>query len=161
MILSRNQFFLVLLILLVGPFYVAKILWLTSSGKATGRALFMGHTLELHGDISQHLVVLFKAGKDSVTFNAGDNLGFKVGDPVPVRYQKANPTDARINITVCIWGDTWVDSLLPELFLLVLLLTPDRFDPLIPWNARIRLGIKPLIKIIPSVMLCCCLYSPI
>ena len=149
MILSRNQFFLLLLVLLVGPFYMSKILWLTGSRKAIGRALFMGHTLELQGNISQHLVILFNAGKDSVTFNTGDNLGFKVGGPVPVRYQKDNPSDARIDIPVCIWGDTWVDSLLPELFLLVLFLTPGRFDPLIPWNARIRIGIKPLIKIIP------------
>jgi hypothetical protein len=150
MILSRNQFFVLLLILLVGPFYVSKILWLTSSRRATGLAWFMGHTLELNGGISRHLVILFNAGKDSATFNAGDNLGFRVGDPVPVRYQKDDPSDARINIPVCIWGDTWVNSLLPELVLLVLFLTPGRFDPLIPKKAKILIGIKPFIKIIPD-----------
>ena len=150
MILSRNQFFLLLLILLVAPFYIYKIVWLTNSRQATGLAWFMGHTLELQGNISQHLVVLFKAGRDSVTFNAGDNYGFRVGDRVPVRYQKSDPSDVRLDIPVAIWGDTLVDSLLPELVLLVLFLTPDRFDPLIPWNTRVRLGLKPFIKIIPN-----------
>jgi hypothetical protein len=117
--LSRNQFFVLLLILFVSPFYAAKIYWLTHSRPATGLAWFMGHTLELHGDISQHLVILFQVGQDSVIFNAGDNQGFRVGDLVPIRYQKDNPSDARINIPVCIWGDTWVNSLLPLMVLLV------------------------------------------
>jgi hypothetical protein len=150
MILSRNQFFIILLIALVGPFYFSKILWLTSSRQAIGSAWFMGHTLELHGDISRHLVILFKVGQDSVTFNAADNWGFRVGDLVPVCYQKDNPSDARVNIPVSIWGDTCVDSLLPVLILLVLYLTPDKFDPLIPKKVKIRLGIKPFIKIIPT-----------
>jgi hypothetical protein len=148
MVFRRSQFFLMLSILLLGAFYVPRLLWLNSSEKTTGLAWFMGHTLELHGDISQHLVILFKAGKDSVTFNGAGNVGFRVGDAVPVRYQKDNPSDARIDVAICIWGDIWVNSLLPEVVLLVLFITPDRFDPLIPWNARIRIGIKPLIKII-------------
>ncbi len=150
MILSRNQFFLLLLVLLVGPFYVAKIIWLTHSRQTTGIAWFMGHTWELDGSISPHLVILFKAGKDSLTFNAGANLGFHVGDPVPIRYQKDNPSDARINIPVRIWGDTWVNSLIPVLVLLVIFLTPGRFDPRSPKNARIRGGTKPFMKIIPK-----------
>ncbi len=136
MLLTRNQFFLVLSILLLGPFYVPRLIWLNRSEKAVGLACFMGHTLELHGDISSHLVILFKAGKDSIFFNAADNVGFKVRD--------------RVNIPVCIWGDVWVNSLLPELVLLILFITPRRFDPLIPWKAGVRLGIKPLIKIIPN-----------
>jgi hypothetical protein len=150
MLLSRTQFFLLLTIILVCPFYVSKLIWLNGSRKTTGRAWFMGGTLELNGSISRHLVILFVPGKDSVTFNAGDNLGFKVGDQVPVRYQQANPSDARVATPVSLWGDTWVDSLFPELFLLVLFITPNRFDPLVPWGAKIRIGINPFIKIIPK-----------
>jgi len=150
MLLNRTQFFLLLTIFLVCPFYASKLIWLSGSRKTTGLAWFMGGTLELNGSISRHLVILFVAGKDSVTFNAGDNLGFKVGDQVPVRYQKADPSDARINIPVSIWGDSWVDSLFPELFVLVLFLTPNRFDPLIPWGAKVRIGITPFIRIIPK-----------
>lgn len=149
MLLSRTQFFLVLLILLLGSFYVPRLIWLCRSEKAAGRAWFMGHTLELDGSVSGHLVILFRAGQDSAMFNGAANVGFRVGDPVPVRYRRADPSDARIDIPVCIWGDVWVNSLLPELVLLILFITPGRFDPLIPWKARIRLGIKPFIKIIP------------
>ena len=47
-----------------------------------------------------------------------------------------------------VWGATLIFALFPLLNLLVLYLTPERFDPLIPKNATILLGIKPLIKII-------------
>ena len=152
MLLTRNQFFLILLILFViGPFYVPRVLWLTHSKKTTGRVWFMGHTLELLGDISQHLVIIFRAGNDSVTFNSGGD--FHVGDAVPVRYQKDNPSDARINTFSGMWEDTLINSLLPLLTLLILFITPGRFDPLIPWKARIRIGIKPLIKIISLLLL--------
>ena len=148
MLLTRNQFFLVLSILLLGPFYVPRTLWLIHSGKATGRGWFVGHTLELQGDVSQHLVIIFKAGNDSVFFNGGGRK-FHVGDSVPVRYQKDNPSDARINTFQGMWEDALINSLVPLLTLLILFITPGRFDPLIPWKARVRIGIKPLIKIIP------------
>lgn len=151
MILGRNQFFLLLALLLVGPFYLSKLLWLAHSRKTTGYACFMGHTLELHGDISQHLVILFMAGSDSVFFTAGENHGFTVGNTIPIRYQKNDPSDARIDTPICIWGDTWVNSLLPVMVLLVMYLTPNSFDPLIPHRSRVRLGTKPFIKIIPLV----------
>jgi hypothetical protein len=149
MLFSRNQFFLILLVLfLIGSFYVPRILWLIRSKKTTGRAWFMGHTLELQGNITEHLVIIFRAGNDSVTFN-GSAKDFRVADPVPVRYQKDNPSDARINTFPGMWEDTLINSLLPLLTLLILFLTPGRFDPLIPWKAKIRVGKKLLIKIIP------------
>jgi hypothetical protein len=147
MLLTRNQFFLVLLVVFLAPFYGPRLIWLAHSKTTTGKVWFIGHTLELQGDISSHLVILFNAGRDSFFFNGGGH--FKVGDPVPVRYNKTHPADARINTAFNMWADLWVNSLLPELVLLILFITPRRFDPLIPWKARVRLGIKPLIKIIP------------
>jgi hypothetical protein len=47
-----------------------------------------------------------------------------------------------------VWGGTLVFSLFPLLVLLVLLLTPERFDPVIPRKSRILVGIKPFIRII-------------
>jgi hypothetical protein len=149
MLLTRNQFFLVLSILLLGPFYVPRLLWLTHSGKATGRGWFVGHTLEMQGNITEHLVIIFRAGNDSVFFNGGGRK-FHVGDAVPVRYQKDDPSDARINTFSGMWEDVLINSLLPLLTLLILYITPARFDPLIPWKARVQLGIKPLIKIVPN-----------
>jgi len=43
----------------------------------------------------------------------------------------------------------FVFALFPLLFLLVLFLTPERFDPLIPRGAKILLGWKPFVSIVP------------
>lgn len=38
----------------------------------------------------------------------------------------------------------------PLLTVLVLFLTPNRFDPLIPWRSKILLGFRPLIRVLPA-----------
>jgi hypothetical protein len=148
MTLSRGRFFLLLFLLLVAPFYLYKLWWLSGSEATRGIGWFMGHTLENNGAVSQHLVVLFRVGGDSVWFNTADNWGFGVGDSIPVRYRVGEPGDARVNTTVAIWGDSWVDSFLPIGILLILFLTPERFDPLIPWRSKVRIGRRPFIQII-------------
>jgi hypothetical protein len=40
--------------------------------------------------------------------------------------------------------------LFPVLTTAVLFLTPDRFDPLIPWRSKILIGFKPFIRILPD-----------
>jgi hypothetical protein len=145
MILSRNQFFLLLLLLFVGPFYASRAWWLIHSKHTTGKGWFTGHTLELQGNITSHLVVLFNVGNDSYYFNG---RGFRVGDSVPVRYQETNPFNAKVDTFSGLWEDIVINSLLPELVLLILYLTPAKFDPLIPRKSRILIGKKPFIKII-------------
>jgi hypothetical protein len=53
------------------------------------------------------------------------------------------------NIPFDIWGAAIVYPLFPLLVILVLFLTPDSLDPLLPRKSKILLGIKPFIKIIP------------
>jgi hypothetical protein len=48
-----------------------------------------------------------------------------------------------------VWGGTFVYSLFPLLIFLVLLLTPERLDPLIPRRSKILLGLHPFIRIVP------------
>ena len=47
-----------------------------------------------------------------------------------------------------VWGATLVYSLFPLVILLVLLLTPERLDPLIPRKSKVLLGKRPFIKIL-------------
>src|SRR5579863_4450056 len=148
--LNRTQFFLLLFIVLIGPFIIYKIYWLCNSRHTTGIVYFIGHTLELQGGISTHRVIMFKTDKSTITFNAGMFDPCKPGDSVPVLYQKNNPSDARENLTSRIWGDTLVYSLLPLLVLLVIFLTPDSLDPLIPKKSKIILGKKAFIRIVPG-----------
>jgi hypothetical protein len=89
-------------------------------------------------------------GKDTIEFSS--NMYFKLPDdaPVRVRFSRLDPGDARIDLPVCIWADTLVHILLPLGIWLVLLLTPNRFDPLIPWGCKVllRWGWPP-VKIVP------------
>lgn len=47
-----------------------------------------------------------------------------------------------------VWGGTLVFSQFPLLIWLVLALTPERFDPLLPRGAKILLGWRPFISIL-------------
>jgi len=91
LVFSRNQFFLLLFTIFIGPFIGYNFFWLATSGQTNGW-----------------------------------------------------------KIPIDVWGATLVFSLFPLLILLVLLLTPERLDPLIPKKSRILLGIRPFIKIIPN-----------
>jgi hypothetical protein len=44
----------------------------------------------------------------------------------------------------------FVFMLFPLLVTFVLFITPERFDPLIPWRSRIVLGLRPLIRVLPA-----------
>ncbi len=56
----------------------------------------------------------------------------------------------RWDIPIEIWGSSLAYALWPSLIFAVILLTPEKFDPLIPKKSTILLGIKPFIKIIPD-----------
>ena len=55
----------------------------------------------------------------------------------------------RWNIPIDIWGTSLAYALWPALIILVIFLTPEKYDPLIPKESSILLGKKPFIKIIP------------
>jgi len=149
MLFTRNQFFVLLFAIVIGPFLGQKLWWLAHSRQAVGSMYFVGHDgLGSQMGISTYPVVLFTLGRDSIEFRGNLNLPYRVGDPIPVRYQKDDPKDARIDRVVCIWGDTLVYALGPFLILLVLFLTPDGLDPLLPKRSRVLLGARSFIKII-------------
>lgn len=55
---------------------------------------------------------------------------------------------ARWDIPIQVWGASLVFSLFPMLVLLVLYLTPDQLDPVIPWRSKVLIGIHPFIQIV-------------
>lgn len=59
------------------------------------------------------------------------------------------PTDFVRNSFDVIAGGMVLD-LYPLLTMIILFLTPNRFDPLIPWRSKILLGLKPLIRVLPE-----------
>jgi hypothetical protein len=60
-----------------------------------------------------------------------------------------NWQSSRWSIPIEIWGNSVAYALWPFLIFLVIFLTPEKFEPLIPKKSTILLGIKPFIKVIP------------
>jgi hypothetical protein len=150
MTLTRNQFFVLLFALIIGPFIAHKAIWIFFSERTAGRVLFKGRTIEVQGT-SDHYVVKYGVGYDSLFFNTADALAMQKGSIVPVLYQKNDPADACVNSLTGIWLTTIIYALFPFLVLVVLYCTPERFEPLIPRNAKIKIGREPFLKILPPI----------
>ena len=145
MSLSRNSFFIILFCIFLLPLPIYKFLWLVRSKETTGTLYFIGHgNLGSVLGISTYPVIWFLSGKDTVYFNGNVNIPLKPDEKVSVRYQKDDPSDAKVNTVSCIWGDTMAYEFGPLLIFLIVFFHPD----LVPRKSRIILGEKPLIKII-------------
>ena len=143
--MRKTPFFLALLFFTTTPFLAFRCLWILHSRKTEGYMAFKGR-----GEAGEQIpllytVIYFKYGKDTVWFNSQANPPLTPGERVPVRYQIDNPSDARLDLFVGIWGDTLVYSGIPALMLLVLFL----HRAVIPWGSKVRLTWKkPFIKVI-------------
>jgi hypothetical protein len=136
---------LLALILLPLPLY--KLFWLAGTRETTGTMYFTGHgNLGSVLGISTYPVIRFKSGKDTIFFNGNVNIPLKPDEKVSVRYKKDNPSDAKVNSFICIWGDTLAYELGPFLILLIIFFHPD----LVPGKTKIRLGGKSVIRYITS-----------
>ena len=144
MLVRRNTFFLILFIILISPFVVRNLVWLAGSVKTTGTVSFIGRAFAGR-EMDFYSVVWFVAGKDTVWFNGKNSILFAEGRQVPVRYQKANPPDARLDTFLSIWGNTVVYGGLLEFVLLAVFLHPQIF----PYRSKIRLlSRKPFMQIV-------------
>lgn len=136
MTVSRNVLFGMSFIIVLAPFVIPKIIWLSHSEKTTGIMRFVGKSytgqlVHFYSEIS------FIAGRDTIWFNSEDNTIYNVGEIVPVRYQKNNPSDAKVNIFSNIWNDTVVYSAGPLIILLFIFFHPKG----IPGNLKLRIKI--------------------
>ena len=145
MILGRNSFFILLAVLGLSPLLLHKLIWLAGTRETTGTMYFTGHgNLGSVMGVSTYPVIWFRSGKDTIFFNGNVNIPLKPDDQVSVRYQKSNPSDAKVNSFTCIWGDTMAYELGPFLILLIVFFHPD----LVPKNAKLLIGKKPFLQFI-------------
>lgn len=143
--MHKTLFFLFLTVLIIIGFLIPKVIWLAKAHHTIGTLAFKG--LGFAGDQirEDYSVICFRVGNDTVWFNGLGNIDFRAGEPVPVRYQPSDPTDARVDIFAGIWGDTLINAGIPILMLLALYIHPK----VIPWGRRVKLTLKhPYIKII-------------
>ena len=145
MTLSRNLFFAGLAALLLLPLVAYKLIWLAGTCETTGTMYFTGHgNLGSVLGVSTYPVIRFSTGKDTILFNGNVNIPLKADERISVRYQKNNPSDAKINSWVCLWGDTLAYESGPFLILLIIYLHPD----LVPRKSRLLIGKKPFFQFI-------------
>ena len=98
----------------------------------------LGHT---------YSVISFIADSDTIWFNSEDNTIYKVGEIVPIRYEKNNHEDAKVNIFSNIWNDTVVYGSAPLIILLLIFFHPRG----IPKHLTLTIGKKKsFIKRIPE-----------
>ncbi len=144
MLIGKTKFFFFLFVIISTPFLAHKIIWLAHSRTTNGTMSFIGHSQS--GQIRHtYSVVWFVAGKDTVWFNGNDNILFKPGKTVPVRYPIQHPADARLDVFPSIWGDTLVYGGIPVLMLLCIFLHPG----IVPRRSKIRLAAtRPFIEIV-------------
>ena len=67
-----------------------------------------------------------------------------------MRYVRNQPSEARVNTFLRIWGDAIVYGIWPVLVLLVIYLIPDSLDPLVPRKSKVQFDRKSIIRIIRS-----------
>lgn len=144
MLLTKNEFFALLLALVLLPFLTYNILWLAGSVKTEGRVVGIGEHMGMNIGRSTYALVSFRAGADTVWFQALDE-SYQTGDAVPVRYRKANPENAKTATFLSLWGDVLAWAVIPLLVVVVLYFSPD----IVPKRAMVLLGRKPFIRVIP------------
>lgn len=139
MIIQRTIFFLMLSVFFILLISGGKVIWFLRSEKTTGIFYFEGRGNALEQIRIANSYIYFRHGKDTVWFNGPAGLNVPEGAAIPVRYNPANPSDAKVNTFFGIWGGTIVYSSLPLLVLLVLMVHPH----IIPYRSAIQLTRKP------------------
>ncbi len=105
---------------------------------------FMGKSIDGQFAHNYPVIKFSSNGRDTIFFNGTDELTYQKGEMVPVRFQEKNLQDARINSFKGLWMDTLIYALIPLLILVIIYFHPD----LLPQDARVVLGFKPIISVV-------------
>lgn len=143
--MSKPLFFAILVVMVAGPFWALRAIWVMRSKRAQGRFEFVGKGSADDQVRLDYSVISFYAGGKQIWFNGLGNLSLKPGTLVPIRYRPDDPYDARVDIFDGLWGDTLVYSGIPIFLLLVFFL----HRKVVPWGSVVRLMFKkPFLEII-------------
>jgi hypothetical protein len=146
MVIRRNTFFLLLALIYIVVVGSPKLVWFLNSQKTTGIFAFQGRGNALDQLPESSSFIYFIYQSDTVWFKSLPGLGLPENSPVPVRFHKKNPRDAKLDKFRDIWMPTIVYGALPFLVLIVTFFHPH----IVPWRSRVVLiPRKPFIKVIP------------
>ena len=146
MVIRRHTFFLLLALIYAAVVAGPKLVWFLGSQKTTGIFAFQGRGNALDQLPERSSFIYFIYRNDTVWFKSLGGLGLPENSPIPVRFQKNNPQDAKIDNFRGIWLPTIVYGSLPLLVLIVAFFHPH----IVPWRSRVVvIPRKPFIKVIP------------
>jgi hypothetical protein len=144
MIIGKIPFFLILFLILLIPTLAPRVIWLARSRATMGTMGFEGHGTAGEQIQLTNTYIYYHLRNERICFKSIPGLGYREGDPVPVRYLPADLNDARVNTFLGVWGDLLVFAGIPALILLISFLHPD----VVPWGSRLRLTLKrPYIRL--------------
>ncbi|MFT3935135.1 MAG: hypothetical protein QM726_16020 [Chitinophagaceae bacterium] len=144
MIFNKLQLCLLTMFIATLPFTGYTVWWLANSNKVMGDMWYIGksYTGQL---VHEYSAVRYIVGNDTFHLNTSDNIIFKTGQQVPVRYQKSNHHNARVDMFAEIWGDAVVYGGELALMVLIVFLHPG----IIPRKSKIKLaGTRPFVSIV-------------
>jgi len=138
MTLSRKQFYCFSLAVCLSPFILYKTGWMIISKPTTGIVFYIDKT-HGRGTLEQTFpVVVFIAGKDTVTAYGDYNLPYHPGEEYPIRYNRFIKTDTRLNT---FWG-CWIDTIIWCTILTVVVTITFLVEGIVPKNKLVRLSLK-------------------
>lgn len=132
MILTRKQFFVLGILVLVAPWFIYKALWIATSTKTNGIVLY-NKEVYLRSMPQSCPIIQFKTNNEVIEFAGDYNLSFKEGDSIAVRYHTSSPENAKAAVFVSLWMNTIVYASIPLLVWLILFIAPG----IIPKNSRV------------------------
>src|SRR5689334_1574052 len=119
MVIRRNTFFLILVLMYISVVAGPKLVWLIGTKRTTGIFAFQGRGNALDQLPESASFIYFHYRNEMIWFKARGWLGLPENTPVPVRFKKNNPQDARIDNFKGIWLATIVYGSMPFLVLLI------------------------------------------
>lgn len=117
--LTKNQTYLLVIGFTIFSVLLHKSYFIIRSDFAKGEVIekYTIRTSGRYGGVSKYPVVKFTTNNHVVTFTAGENLNYKIGDIVDVIYLKSKITDARIYSFTGFWLPGFLYGLVPFIFL--------------------------------------------
>jgi hypothetical protein len=102
-----------------------KIAWLAVSKTTTGIVEYIAETSGRSTGRQTYPVVRFTTAKRIVTISGDYNLPFARGDDYPIRYNRFNETDARLNTFWGCWIETIIWSIIFFVIISIIFIRPD------------------------------------
>jgi hypothetical protein len=140
MIITRVQYYFLLLAVCFAPFVLYKIGWLAISKPCIGTVVSIGETHGRRVGQQTYPVVQFTVDQKIITAYGDYNLPYAEGDLYPIRYNRYNPENTRLNTFLGCWIDTLIWCTIFTVIVSIVFLV----EGIVPRNKLVKLSSKGL-----------------